>query len=208
MSQVLWKCPNGCSSVHGPSRPRKNDVRRYCLTCSARTGRLVERTSPTLDLRRSMKSERRKLKRQRSDERHVANETLRFTIDGVDLRAELDKLWASRAVRELRAKTPHLTKPTMRIRRVSRRPRSRVGVAWPWESRIQITNYPGIDRHDAIETLAHEVAHCLTPGDHHGVAWKTVYRNLCSEIYGVRPKVDVIWHSEVSKALRERARLS
>ena len=39
----LWSCPNGCGSVRGGKRPRRDDVVRYCLPCSTKSGRLVER---------------------------------------------------------------------------------------------------------------------------------------------------------------------
>lgn len=46
-----WECPHGCPAVLAPQWMVRDDVRRYCLPCSAKTGRLVERFSPVLDLR-------------------------------------------------------------------------------------------------------------------------------------------------------------
>lgn len=46
-----WECPNGCGAVLAPERPRRDDIRRYCLPCSAREGYLVHRHSNVLDLR-------------------------------------------------------------------------------------------------------------------------------------------------------------
>ncbi len=57
------------------------------------------------------------------------------------------------------------------------------------------------------ETLAHEVAHVLTPGVHHGIAWRTCFRLLCEEILGVRPKLDVRWHGEVTRKLQTAAEI-
>lgn len=59
-----WNCPNGCGGVLAPTRPRKDDVRRYCLDCSKRTGRLVERVSPALERKRTVRVERSRAKAQ------------------------------------------------------------------------------------------------------------------------------------------------
>lgn len=42
-----WVCPLCNVGKLGLQRPRKNDVIRYCLPCSEKTGRLVERVSPS-----------------------------------------------------------------------------------------------------------------------------------------------------------------
>jgi hypothetical protein len=41
----LWTCPNGCGSVRGGKRPRRNDLCRYCIPCSQKAGQLVERAA-------------------------------------------------------------------------------------------------------------------------------------------------------------------
>lgn len=45
-----WTCPTCGSGVLAPDAPRKDDARRYCLDCTARTGRLVQRACPALEL--------------------------------------------------------------------------------------------------------------------------------------------------------------
>jgi hypothetical protein len=60
--QVRWKCEICNHGLLAPTKPRKNDVRRYCLPCSGKTGKLVERISPTLEKQRTVKSEQRKVK--------------------------------------------------------------------------------------------------------------------------------------------------
>ena len=47
--QARWKCEKCNDGLLAPSRPRKNDVRRYCLPCSAKQGTLVERIAPALE---------------------------------------------------------------------------------------------------------------------------------------------------------------
>lgn len=60
--QVRWKCPLCNSGLLAPSRPRKNDVRRYCLSCSGDTGKLVERVAPSLDKQRAVVKEKKQVK--------------------------------------------------------------------------------------------------------------------------------------------------
>ena len=43
MKQSRWKCPTCGHGLLAPTRPRRNDVRRYCLPCSSKAGVLVER---------------------------------------------------------------------------------------------------------------------------------------------------------------------
>lgn len=60
---LRWECPNGLhSGVLAPSKPRRDDVRRYCLDCSTKSGRLTERVSPKLAGKREAAAERVKLK--------------------------------------------------------------------------------------------------------------------------------------------------
>lgn len=53
MSQTRWKCPDCGHGLLAPERPRKNDVRRYCLPCSGKKGVLVERIAPRLEAARA-----------------------------------------------------------------------------------------------------------------------------------------------------------
>lgn len=63
---ILWKCPNGCPSVRGIERPRRKDVCRYCLACSAKVGVLVERSAPVLERRRELREASRKQRTERA----------------------------------------------------------------------------------------------------------------------------------------------
>jgi len=58
--QVRWKCENCNDGLLAPSRPRKNDVRRYCLPCSSKKGTLVERIAPALQKKSDQKKVQRK----------------------------------------------------------------------------------------------------------------------------------------------------
>lgn len=50
-----WQCPTCADVVLAPRAPAKADVRRYCLDCSKRTGKLVERFCVTAKQRQHEK---------------------------------------------------------------------------------------------------------------------------------------------------------
>ena len=67
--RVRWTCPQCDKGALGPSRPRKNNVVRYCFPCSSKTGKLVERKCLTLEKRRERKAENKKEAAARKRER-------------------------------------------------------------------------------------------------------------------------------------------
>ena len=139
-----WTCTKCGSTKLAPTRPRRDDVRRYCLSCSESTGRLVERVAPALERKREagrLKSaERAKSKKQTKRESE--------TFNGVHIPSEARRLW------KLFGKRSSLPEITVRQRRngdyVS-------GHAYPWEKRITIT--VGTDPIDTWGVLAHELCH-------------------------------------------------
>lgn len=58
MTRRRWACPRCGLGISAPSRPRRDDVRRYCLPCSKETGKLVERVCPANERRREVKKKR------------------------------------------------------------------------------------------------------------------------------------------------------
>lgn len=190
--RVRWACPNGCAAVLASSRPRKDDVARYCLPCSAARGRLVLRAAPVLKAQREAKTAAAKTKKTLHAERSAKREAAYYEVHSVDLREELRKLWALPIARELRAKL-HMSKraPPVLVVKNRRAGTRRYGVCFGAQHKILINRIEGHDRHTVRDTLAHELAHTLTPGpEAHGVAWKTAYRLLCEQAYGVRPRVE------------------
>jgi len=68
-----WVCPLGCgSNVLAPERMRKDNALRYCLDCTKKTGKLVERVCPAADGRRERKATRRREKRASDAEKAIA----------------------------------------------------------------------------------------------------------------------------------------
>ena len=194
VKRVRWACPNGCPAVLAPSRPRRDDVARYCLPCSAKRGRLVLRVAPALEAKRAAKAAATKTKKATAVARTAERETAYHTVHGVDLREELKKLWSLPIAHELRAKLDpnelDRTAPPKLVVRNRSAGAGRMGVAWWQRHEILINRVPGQDAHHVRDTLAHEVAHILTPRARHGIAWKTAFRLLCEQAYGVRPRVE------------------
>ena len=68
-ARVTWRCPTCGNGVLGSKAPRKNNIVRYCLPCSAKAGKLIERVCPTLDRKREQKDTARKAKAERKREK-------------------------------------------------------------------------------------------------------------------------------------------
>jgi hypothetical protein len=112
-----------------------------------------------------------------------------FIVDGLDLRAEAERLARLPALGgpggRLATDPPGIT-----VRRASRRPRRTLGFAVPAEHRLSVTVYPGIRRGDLLETLLHELVHLTVgevPGSRrwHGREFRTTLRAAMAQAYGV-----------------------
>jgi hypothetical protein len=202
VSRVRWACPNGCASVLAASRPRGDDVARFCLPCSAKVGKLVRRFAPSLEVKREKREAARKEAAKRGIAREAAREIEYYTVEGIDLLEELKFLY--KCLARLGRNGGEL--PELKVRRASRRQR-RHGFARIGKHLISITWFPGLTAEDLRETLAHEVSHLVVgnPGDGwHGVRFKACFRQLVEEAWGVRPRLDSKFHGEVSRLLREK----
>lgn len=80
--RVRWECPNGCPAVLGSTRPPKDATARFCLSCSAKASRLVERSAPALERQRAAKATVRQTKaqQQRERERLAREAALKVTV--------------------------------------------------------------------------------------------------------------------------------
>jgi hypothetical protein len=132
-------------------------------------------------------------------------------VAGLDLGAEMERLSRLPALGGPDgplARRP----PELRIRRASRRPRSRLGFAIPDEWRISVTAYPGVRRGDVEETLLHELVHLFVgeqPGHRrwHGREFRRVMRRAMREAYGIRGvEVRGAVHGAYAEALERRRR--
>ena len=86
MRRLRWSCPNGHVDVLGPSRPRRDNVCRYCLPCSQLLGRLTGRTALSLMRESEKRRESRGARHEARETARAARETAHYTVAGIDLR--------------------------------------------------------------------------------------------------------------------------
>lgn len=203
-----WVCGRCESAVLAPKAPRQDAVERYCLDCSAETGRLVERTCPALERQRQTK-ERQRLDRAKRKRRSAANRRAahareatrraakaRATREEVagDLHAELARIWPialKHRVRDVSRKRPQLTLFTRSGSFTS-------GHAW-WGTeadpmhRIHISVAVDDDASGPLGTLAHECAHLVDhrKGIHTPTFW-TILVAIVREAYGAEISIDEV----------------
>lgn len=163
-----WICPTCDTGALAPDRPRRDDVRRYCLPCSQRTGRLVERTCPALDKQRATRAaatkERTAARRARDTERAVAARS----HNGVDLLAEAKIIWRHMADHHRGRPMPEL-----RLRFTSKA--YCTGNANRQRAVVSVGRYASTA--SALMVLTHELAHSAAPnpGDWHDERWADCY---------------------------------
>lgn len=164
--QARWKCPQCDAGILAPTKPRKDDVRRYCLPCSSKNGRLVERIAPALEAKREQRAEstREKVRHKRQVARRRAEPAkLQERCDAIRERiihAEAERIWKLMA-------DWHKGKPLPRIELVRGRDWGRTGGhAWWSSGRIQVRIDPTQNEWRSKWTwaiLAHELAHIACP---------------------------------------------
>jgi hypothetical protein len=172
-----WVCPACDSGVIAPDKPRKNDVRRFCLDCSKKTGKLVERVCPALTNKRAQAKEKRAAKTARKRDKAKVKATQWPNVLQLHFsRFKKLKCWANDV------KHAHLVlrhrpgKSTVRDDEAS-------GYAKPWSGRIVVT--AGSDRADAIETLLHELAHVAAGfSAGHGDTFRSILMEAAREVLG------------------------
>ena len=193
--RVRWNCPHGCPGILASTRPPKDSIERYCLPCSAKTGRLVLRVVPALERKRAAaavssaaKAKYKRATAARARQRAKDAEVERYSVHGVDLRDEMKKLLALKA---FGGKSGRLFRrpPKLVISRRTKYPRSRLGFAEPWANRITLATWPRQDLDGALHTLVHELTHIVVgaqPGaaKWHGPLFQQTLRAALKEAYG------------------------
>lgn len=175
-----------------------DDVRRYCLKCSKTSGKLVQRSAPSLERQRSTAKQRAQTKRAAvSRQKAVAKGRAddRRHIMGVDLQA-LMKRWARMkawsvdgADHRMQRRLASRGSPTLIIRLGKKDYVSARAYPTRWRMTMTIpkqwtTEPPTACRlADVIFTLLHEMAHLAVPsGEHHG---RLFNRALCAAAQAV-----------------------
>ncbi len=203
--KVRWVCPAGKHpAVLGPTRPRKENVCRYCLKCSEAAGKLVERVAPSLERDRAAAAakaaEKCKAKEAREREQHCA----RLTVNGIMLEEEAWRMIGKTDVlKQLRWGGRGVPPLTIKVRRCSSSSVATYGYAWYFERRIQINDVPGLDRFDTLEVLLHELVHLVTR-DGHGKNFQNQLHQASLDVWGVNPQGAYVnrYHGRYARALR------
>lgn len=189
-----WLCPRCASGLLAPSRPRLDDVRRYCLPCSQTSGRLVERTCPA---REAESSRHRELRAARLAARHERAAAIEATYP-----------WCLRGLFDQWRNLTAWGRPLVHAHLLLRRSTSKVassGHAWP-TGRITMT--AGSDEADARATVLHELAHVAAPrACQHGSRWRHLLLAAAMEVVGrpvIAPGAGLhAVHGAVAAAFRE-----
>ena len=177
MNQVRWKCESCNNGLLAPTKPRMNDVRRYCLPCSASTGKLVQRVSPTLEKQRVAKqaaSRKKNVAKRATVAKRTAPIKTQKRID-----AQRSKMIHNEAEKIWKLMQPyHNGKPLPRI--IIARGKnwgSQGGHAQRYSNEIQVN----VDRDQTPnrskrvwEVLAHELCHKAVP---------PIYRNGSTDVH-------------------------
>lgn len=198
--QVRWRCEQCQHGLLAPMRPRKNDVRRYCLPCSSKTGVLVERVAPTLEKQRSARKEASK-KKATAKRRRIAERSAPLkSQQRID--ASRAKMIHKEAERIWKLMQPyHNGKPIPKI--VIGRGRnhgSQYGFAKRYSNLIQVN----VDRDQSPNrsrrvwgVLAHELCHKAVPPIYRNGSWDVHSREF---YHCLRDAWQKRWKCEISFA--------
>jgi len=187
--QVRWKCEKCDDGLLAPTRPRKNDVRRYCLPCSAKQGTLVERIAPALQKHREKRaafvSVKVKEKRVREQQKlqPIKERQKKARQRQAIFEKEADRIWSLFYPEGTWRKRP-------RIKIVFARNRGCSGVNYGGSNiliRIGRTSSGGVSE---WEVLAHELCHSVVPtslkNGSHGKAFYVALKNVIEARWKVR----------------------
>jgi hypothetical protein len=165
--QARWICPTCGNGRLAPTRPRRDDVRRYCLPCSEESGRLVERIAPALERQREKKSTKKKAARKRKRATRTRREApkkelakvkknlQRRDTNGMPYKREAERIWKI-------LEPYHKGRPLPRIVVPTRGVNIENGKAWMPASGVAGLSYGGkivVKPWAGWGTLAHELAH-------------------------------------------------
>ena len=196
---VRWKCPTCDNGVLAPSRPRMNDIRRYCLPCSKKAGVLVERVAPALEKQRAVRAEankaKAKAKRATTAKRNAPKKAAEAAMKKRDaaFNKEADRLWA--IFQEVIPNRDIRSRPPLNIV-FTRQNRGASGVWNGFTATVRV----GRGSEGGVRTwkvLAHELCHAAhgrsgMGGESHGREFYTILREVTERRWKVRIEG---WHN-------------
>jgi hypothetical protein len=126
-------------------------VRRYCLKCSAKTGKLVERVAPSLEKKREA-SKAKSTEKQKAKRAKVAQ--AKTSHSGFDVEKEAQRLWKILQTQENKP-----TRPMPLIKIVNRNRSVSSGACYHHQHKVTLAL--GTETNNAWKTLAHELNHAI-----------------------------------------------
>lgn len=182
--KTRWVCETCGSGKLGPQRPRKDNVVRYCLPCSEKTGRLVQRAAPAVQKRREAQAEKAKAKRERKAQRERERERKRSTLTLTDATGRKVEVHVQKEVMRL-ARKAGVSEPDLSWNR--RTDGCNSGRAWWHEERIHLSI--GSSSLEAFcRLVAHELAHIGVPKPaKHSDVWRDEYERICAALWDTKP---------------------
>jgi len=183
VKRTRWVCPTCDDGRLGPTRPRKDNIVRYCLPCSAAAGKLVERATPALDKRRVAQADKAKakygakVKRQKT----IAKKRTHLTLwdDGGRI-VEVD---VEKTVRGFAEKVGMRTSFHLTWNRRS----DGCNTGRANGSRVHLS-VGSRSLEDFCMLAAHELAHAKAGGGHgHDGYWKDAYEEICAKLWDTSP---------------------
>jgi hypothetical protein len=194
-----WNCPECNDGILLGPRPNQFATDRFCLPCSSKGSRLVERVCATLEAKRHGKviQARSKAraesdaKREVREEEYKAAQALKdahealYIFNGLDLRKEMKRLVR---IAKSPAHYPNAEMPSLDMAHDSKGTYvtgyvGRVGYGTERHPQIAMTLFPGVKKQEALGMLCHLVALSVVPK--HGSSWRFLYRHLAESGYNV-----------------------
>lgn len=181
-----WICPKCLKGANAPERLARTDSRRYCLKCSAKGTKLVERVCPSFEAAKVKRVEARKAKTVNRHERNAAmireykatDKAAPFRDSDSKIRAEFNRLRRLKSWGHKLSTRFTLRRSKVRHHRVS-------GHCWE-ANRIVITVGLKCDAAQIKTVLVHELAHAASRcREHHGDRFRSVMLDAAREAYGI-----------------------
>ena len=185
--QVRWKCEICDDGLLAPSRPRRNDVRRYCLPCSAKRGTLVERIAPALEKKREKRAAfvsvkvKKKRVRKRQKLQPIKERQKKAKQRQAIFEKEADRIWSLFYPEGTNRRRPRINIVFSRNRGCSGYYNGGVLIRIPRTSSGSVSSW---------EVLAHELCHAVIPTNlrdgSHGKAFYVALKNVIEARWKVR----------------------
>lgn len=181
--QTRWVCPSCGNGCLGPTRPRKDNIVRYCLPCSEKTGKLVERETPALTKKRERQAEKSAMKRKARAERAKKAEKKRTHLTLWDEGGRIVEVDVRKTVYDIAKKAGMHTSFDLTWNR--RTDGSNTGRANEHRVHLSIGSR-SLEYFCMI--VAHELGHAKAGGRAgHSERWKDAYEEICAKNWDTKP---------------------